>query len=57
MTNNTAFIGLDTHKETIAVAIAEEGRAGEIRYYGQVPNEPAAVLKLVKNLAGKYGKL
>lgn len=57
MTNNTVFIGLDTHKETIAVALAEEGRSGEIRYFGQIRNEPAAVLKLVKNLAGKYGKL
>ena len=57
MTNNTAFIGLDTHKETIAVAIAEDGRDGEVRYYGQIANEPAAVLKLVKKLAGKYGKL
>jgi transposase len=57
MTNNTVFIGLDTHKETIAVAIAEDGRDGEVRYYGQIANEPSAVLKLVKKLAGTYGKL
>ncbi len=57
MTNNTAFIGLDTHKEMIAVAIADEGRSGEVRYFGQIPNEPTAVLKLVKKLASKYGKL
>lgn len=57
MTNNTAFIGLDTYKETIAVAIAEDGRDGEVRYYGQIANQPAAVLKLVKKLADKYGKL
>jgi transposase len=57
MSHNTAFIGLDTHKETIAVAIAEEGRDGEVRYFGQIANEPAAVLKLVKKLAGKYAKL
>jgi len=57
MTNNTLFIGLDTHKETIAVAIAEDSREGEVRYYGQIANEPSAVLKLIKKLAGKYGKL
>lgn len=57
MTNSTAFIGLDTHKETIAVAIAEEERSGEVRYFGQIPNEPAAVLKLVKHLSSRYGKL
>jgi transposase len=57
MTKNTAFIGLDTHKKTIAVAIAEDGRDGEVRYFGQIANEPAPVLKLVKKLANKYGKL
>ena len=57
MTSNTAFIGLDTHKKTIAIAIAEDGRDGEVRYYGQIPNEPAAVLKLVKRLASNYSKL
>jgi transposase len=57
MTNNTVFIGLDTHKETIAVAIAEDGRDGEVRYYGQIDNQPAAVLKLVKKLASKYDRL
>ena len=50
MTYNTVFIGLDTHKETIAVALAEDGRDGEVRYYGQIENQPAAVLKLVKKL-------
>jgi transposase len=57
MTNNTAFIGLDTHKESIAVAIAEDGRDTEVRYYGQIANEPAAVVKLVKKLASNYDKL
>jgi transposase len=57
MTDNTVFIGLDTHKETIAVAIAEDGRDGEVRYYGQIDNQPPAVLKLVKKLASKYGRL
>lgn len=32
MTHNTVLIGLDTHKETIAVAIAEEERDGDVRY-------------------------
>jgi transposase len=55
--NRTAFLGLDTHKETIAVAIAEDGRTGEIRYFGQIRNEPAPVIKLVKKLTEKYDKL
>jgi transposase len=57
MLHSKAFIGLDTHKDSIAVAIADAGRDGEVRYYGQIANEPAAVLKLVKKLSGKYGEL
>jgi transposase len=57
MQQNTAFIGLDTHKETIAIAIADDGRDGEVRYFGQIANEPAAVVKLVKKLAGRYAAL
>ena len=37
-----AFIGLDVHKETIAAAIASPERGGEVRFYGNINNEPAA---------------
>ncbi len=57
MTHSNAFIGLDTHKKTIAVAVADDGRDGEVRFYGTIANEPAAVSKLVKKLAGQYGRL
>lgn len=57
MIQNIVFIGLDTHKETIAVALAEGSREGEVRYFGQIANEPPAVLKLVKKLTSRYGKL
>ena len=44
MTDHTVFIGLDTHKDSIAVAIAEDGRGGEVRY-----RLPARVSSLVAN--------
>ncbi|WP_180952910.1 IS110 family RNA-guided transposase [Acetobacter aceti] len=47
----TKFIGLDVHKETIAVAVAEDGRTGEIRFYGTIPNTPDAIRRLVCRLA------
>ena len=43
------YVGLDVHKATIAVAVADEGR-GEVRKYGTITNSPAAVAKLVKRL-------
>ena len=49
MTKFSKYIGLDTHKDTIAVAIADAGR-NKPRYYGEIANTPEAVEKLVKKL-------
>src|ERR1700723_2309252 len=57
MNKHTAYIGLDTHKKSIAVAIADGERNGEVRYYGSLANEPAAIAKLIKKLAGLYESL
>jgi len=43
------FVGLDVHKETIAVSVAE-ANGGEVRYLGEIANTPEAVDKLVKQL-------
>jgi len=43
------FIGLDVHKETIAVAVAE-GNGGEVRYVGEIANTADAIKKLIKQL-------
>jgi len=51
MRNFSTFIGMDVHKETIAVAIA--GEEGGPRYYGDIMNTPEALAKLIKKVAGK----
>jgi transposase len=46
----TRFVGLDQHAESIAVAVAEEGRDGEVRSLGVIPNRAESMAKLVKKL-------
>src|ERR1700757_1363572 len=52
-----AFVGIDTSKLRNAVAIADSGRGGEVRYLGEFPATEAAIQKLVAKLAAKYGHL
>jgi transposase len=52
-----AYVALDTSKSRNAVAIADAGRAGEVRFLGEIENTAAAVAKLVRKLAAKYGRL
>lgn len=45
----TKYVGMDVHKETIAVAIAKGGHGGAV-YYGEIPNNAEAIRKLVKKV-------
>lgn len=51
------FVGIDTAKLKHAVAIAEAGRQGEVRFLGEIENRPATIERLIKKLAVRYGKL
>ena len=50
---HAAYIGLDVHKETIAIAVAEPGR-GEPIYRGEIANTPKKVEKLIAKLSEAY---
>jgi transposase len=52
-----AFIGIDTSKSRNAVAIAEGGRGGEVRFLGEFPATEAAMRKLIGKLAAKFSRL
>jgi transposase len=43
------YVGLDVHKETIAVSVAEANES-EVRYHGEIANTPEALDKLVRQL-------
>jgi transposase len=49
MNEFSKYVGLDTHKETIAVAVAD-AIGGKARFYGEIANTPEAISKLVKQL-------
>jgi transposase len=55
--HSEAFVGIDTSKLRNAVAIAEGGRGGEVRFLGEFPATEAAMRKLVAKLVAKYDKL
>jgi transposase len=51
-----SFVGLDVHKASISISVAEEGRGGAVRFIGVIPNTAEDVRKMAKRLA-KHGEL
>jgi transposase len=52
-----AFVAFDVAKMKHAVAIAEGGRTGEVRFFGEVENTPARIERIIKKLASRYNRL
>jgi hypothetical protein len=43
--DDITYVGLDVHKATVCVALAESGRGGEVRQVGVFENRPEILLK------------
>ena len=56
MVDCITYIGLDVHKESIVVAVAEGGVRGEVREYGRIVNTPAALERLARKLGHDGGE-
>lgn len=46
MQEKVLYVGLDVHKASISVTVAEEGRDGAVRFIGAIPNTPTDIAKL-----------
>ena len=52
-----AFVGIDVAKLRNAVAVADAGRDGEVRFHGEVDASPESMRRLAAKLAGKHQRL
>jgi len=50
------YIGLDVHKDSVSIAVAEPGRDGEIRSCGKIGNNLQAMEKAIARLRKQYGQ-
>lgn len=57
MKKSIKYVGMDVHKKTIDIAIADEGRTGEIRHYGTISNNPDSVAKVIRKLVSTGSEL
>jgi len=57
MKKNILYVGLDVHKNTIEVAIAEDCAEGEVRSYGKIDSSLEALNKLIRKIKAKGSKL
>ena len=52
-----AFVGIDVAKLRNAVAVADAGRDGEVRFFGEVDASPESMRRLAAKLAARYDRL
>jgi transposase len=57
MENRSMYVGLDVHKETIDVSIAEGHRNGEVRHYGVIASDLEPLDKVVRALRAANRRL
>jgi transposase len=50
MTQDTLYVGLDTDKKYIDLGVAEPLPGGEVRYFGKITNDAAALDRVIKRL-------
>src|SRR5512144_2593036 len=57
MKKNITFVGLDVHKNSIDVALADVGRDGDVRFYGTIGGDLDSLHKVVRKLQSTGAEL
>lgn len=57
MKKNITFVGLDVHKDSIDVALADAGRDGDIRFYGTIGGDLESLHNVIRKLQSKGSEL
>ena len=57
MAKRSMFVGMDVHKESIDLSLAEEGRDGEVRHDGVIAGDLEAVAKVLRALRAPNRRL
>ena len=50
MKHSITFVGLDVHKDSIDIALADDGRDGDVRHYGSIGGDTGALDKAIRRI-------
>ena len=53
MKDSITIVGMDVHKNSISIALAETDGSNEVRHYGKIPGTIAALDAFVRNLVSR----
>ena len=52
-----AFVGIDVAKLRNAIAIADSGREGEVRFFGEVDASDQSMRRIIQRIAGRFDRV